>query len=97
MKLKSLLFAWMLSFSVYAWAAAKTPVTDDILHDRVQIKLAGDTIVKGGGLSIDVKSGVVTLGGKVETEKQKLRAEKLTKKITGVTGVQNNIQVALRQ
>lgn len=78
-----------------AWAGGKGPVTDDILHDRVQIKLAGDQVVKGGGLTIDVKNGVVTMSGKVESEKQKVKAEKLAKKIDGVKSVVNQIQVAL--
>jgi osmotically-inducible protein OsmY len=95
MNLKTLRFALVLSLSVFAWAGSKTPLTDDMLHDKVQIKLAGDQIVKGGGLTIDVKGGVVTLSGKVENEKQKVKAEKLTKKIDGVKSVINQIQVAL--
>ncbi len=87
--------ALMVSLCVMAWAGAKGPITDDILHDRVQIKLAGDQTVKGGGLTIDVKNGVVTLSGKVENEKQKVKAEKLAKKIDGVKSVINQIQVAL--
>jgi hyperosmotically inducible protein len=95
MKFRGLWLAFLLSLSVVAWAGSKGPITDDILHDRVQIKLAGDSVVKGGGLTIDVKDGVVTLSGKVENEKQKVKAEKLTKKIDGVKSVNNQIQVAL--
>jgi hyperosmotically inducible periplasmic protein len=94
MKSRGLLFAVFLSFSAFGWAGSKGPVTDDIIHDRVQIKLAGDTIVKGGGLNIEVKDGVVTVSGKVESEKQKARAEKLAKKVDGVKSVNNQIQVA---
>jgi hyperosmotically inducible periplasmic protein len=94
MKVKRLVIALYLSVSVFAWAADKTPVTDDVINDRVKVKLATDTVVKGGGLGIDVKQGVVTLTGKVETEKQKQKAEKLAKKIAGVKGVTNQIQVA---
>ncbi|MCU1263207.1 MAG: transport-associated protein [Bryobacterales bacterium] len=94
MKSRGLLFALFLSLSVLGWAGTKGPLTDDIIHDRVQIKLAGDTIVKGGGLNIEVKDGVVTVSGKVESEKQKARAEKLAKKVDGVKSVNNQIQVA---
>jgi hyperosmotically inducible periplasmic protein len=92
---KVLRFALLISLSVFAWAGSKGPVTDDVLHDRIQIKLAGDQVVKGGGLTIDVKDGVVTLSGKVENEKQKVKAEKLAKKMDGVKSVINQIQVAL--
>ncbi len=90
----SRLLPLLLLFSALVWGGSKGPVTDDVLHDRIQIKLAGDLIVKGGGLTIDVKNGAVTLSGKVENEKQKVRAEKLTKKIDGVKSVDNQVQVA---
>jgi hyperosmotically inducible periplasmic protein len=67
------------------------PLTDDGITDQVRIKLANDDVVKGGALLVDVKQGVVTLGGSVETGKQKERAEKLTKKVRGVKQVINNI------
>lgn len=78
-----------------AWGAqgADKQVSDDLVYDNVKRKLAIDPVVKGGALDIDVKQGVVTLKGKVEYEKQKVKAEKLTKKITGVKSVVNEIQV----
>ena len=74
------------------WAAEKQ-VSDDQLYDTVRRKLANDADVKGGALEVDVKQGVVTLRGKVETEKQKSKAEKLAHKISGVKQVQNELQV----
>ncbi len=81
----SILFA----LAVGVWAADK-PVSDDQLYDLVRRKLADDQVVKGGGLSVDVKDGVVTLGGKVENPKQKSKAEGLAKKVSGVKSVVNN-------
>jgi len=66
-------------------------VSDDALTDQIAIRLANDAVVKGGALKVEVKSGVVTLSGPVETDKQKQRAEKLTKKVKGVKQVVNNI------
>jgi len=85
----------LLSFAVAAslWAANKGPVSDDTLNDKVKLKLAADTDVKGSALGIDVKEGVVTLSGKGETEKQKAKAEKLTRRISGVKSVENRIWV----
>ena len=75
-------------------AADKTPVSDDTIYDNVRRKLASDPVVKGGGLTVDVKQGVVTLTGTVEQDKQKERATKLTKKVGGVKSVNNALQVA---
>jgi hyperosmotically inducible periplasmic protein len=72
-------------------AAAKDPVSDDKIHDNVIRKLAGDSVVKGGGLVVEVTNGVVTLTGKVKTEKQKNRAATLARKVKGVTQVVNQI------
>ncbi|HYM04122.1 MAG TPA: BON domain-containing protein [Stellaceae bacterium] len=70
--------------------ADKQP-SDDSIYDNVKRKLANDPDVKGGGLELDVKEGVVTLRGKVETDKQRQKAEKLAKKINGVKKVINEI------
>lgn len=77
-----------------AIAFADKPVSDDALHDMVKRRLANDADVKGGALDIEVQDGVVTLRGKVETEKQRKKAEKLAKKIKGVKRVVNEIQLS---
>ena len=50
-----------------AFASDKNPITDGYIHDEVQLKLAEDTVVKGGGLVVQVVDGVVTLSGQVVT------------------------------
>ena len=75
------------------WGADKPAASDGEISTKVQVKLAEDTVVKGGGLTIDVKDGVVTLSGKVENPNQKSKAEKLAKKVSGVKSVVNNIVV----
>jgi osmotically-inducible protein OsmY len=64
---------------------------DDRIYDEVRRKLANDLDVKGAGIEVAVKSGAVTLSGKVHTEHAKEKAEKLTKKTKGVTSVVNNL------
>jgi osmotically-inducible protein OsmY len=91
MTLKRLFAISLLSAALLT--GAKPPLTDGEISTKVQLKLAEDTTVKGGGLSIDVKDGVVTLGGKVENPKQKSKAESLAKKVAGVKSVVNNIVV----
>ena len=73
--------------------AADKPVTDDALYNQVRIKLADDPVVKGGGLQVDVKQGVVTLSGTVELEAQIEKATKVAKKVKGVKQVINHIEL----
>ncbi len=68
-------------------------VSDDQIYDHVRLRLATDAQVKGGNLTVQVKEGVVTLEGKVRTEKQKKRAERITKKVKGVVKVINSLVV----
>ena len=72
---------------------AQQKISDDMIHDMVLKRLASDTTAKGGGFGVEVKDGVVTLTGKARTEKQKNRAESLTKKVRGVTKVINKLVV----
>jgi hyperosmotically inducible protein len=82
----------LLSFVPITTGFAKSgPASDNMLIDQIRIKLAGDQVVKGGALQVDVKDGVVTLSGPVEEPKQKERAERLARKIRGVKQVINNI------
>lgn len=74
--------------------AQGTPA-DDRIYDQVRLKLAGDRDVKGGGIDVVVKNGVVTLQGKVQKDRQKSRAERLAKKVKGVSSVVNNLKVEL--
>jgi hyperosmotically inducible periplasmic protein len=73
--------------------AADKVISDDMIYDNVRIKLASDTVVKGGALNVDVKQGVVTLGGMVENNRQKDRAAKLAKSVKGVKQVINNLNL----
>jgi osmotically-inducible protein OsmY len=90
--LSSFLLAVMLMLPGVAIAADKS-VPDDHIYDLVRQKLAGDSVVKGGALIVDVKAGVVTLSGNVQSEKQKGKAEHLAHKVKGVKSVVNQIKV----
>ena len=83
--------ALLLIFALASVCIAANPLTDDIISDRVRLKLAGDQVVKGGALTVDVQQGVVTLSGQLELPKQKERAAKLAKGIKGVKQVVNSI------
>jgi osmotically-inducible protein OsmY len=75
-------------------AADKTPAAaDNRIYDQVRMRLANDPDVKGGALDVEVKDGVVTIQGRVDTDKGKKKAEKLAKKVKGVKSVDNEITV----
>ncbi len=93
MRVLSVILVFSLLALVAAPLAAAGKVSDDKIYDDVKLKLGLDTQVKGGGFAIDVKDGVVTLEGKVRAEKQKVRAERLTKKVKGVVKVVNKLVV----
>jgi osmotically-inducible protein OsmY len=78
---------------VFAQKAAKG---DGEIHDQVLIKLAGDQDVKGTGIDVEVQDGVVTLKGKVETDKVRSKAEKIARKVKGVKSVNNELAVGPR-
>lgn len=86
-----------LVFSLFSIAlAAPKDVSDDVIYDTVRRRLASDPVVKGGAIEVAVAAGVVTLKGAVETEKQKVKAEKIAKKTSGVKKVNNELRVSRR-
>lgn len=73
------------------WGQKK--LDDGYIYDQVRMRLANDADVKGGTLDVDVKSGVVTVRGRVNTEKARAKVDKLVKKVKGVTQVVNEVKV----
>ncbi len=67
---------------------------DDRIYDEVRRRLANDIDVKGGGIEVIVKDGVVTLRGRIHDNHAKEKAEKITKKVKGVTGVTNELTIS---
>jgi hypothetical protein len=74
--------------------AQKGPVTDDTITDQVMVKLANDAELGGIKFDVSVHQGTVTLKGKVRNDKQKTKAEKVTKKVKGVTSVVNELVIS---
>jgi osmotically-inducible protein OsmY len=73
--------------------AAEKTLTDDAVYNQVRIKLADDPVVKGGGIDVEVKQGVVTLSGTVELQVQIEKATKVAKKVKGVKEVINHLEI----
>jgi osmotically-inducible protein OsmY len=66
---------------------------DDRIYDQVRIKLANHPDVKGAAIDVTVEHGVVTLQGKVRTEKARQKAESVAGKVKGVKRVVNQLLV----
>src|SRR4051812_32546262 len=82
-----------LTSTIVALPADQNAGSDDRIFDQVRMRLATDADVKGGNFDVTVKDGVVTLKGRVDTEKGKTRASKLAKKVKGVKQVENELVV----
>jgi osmotically-inducible protein OsmY len=89
---RALSFLLIFALLVPMLIAQGTPA-DDKIYDLVRQKLANDPDVKGAGLDVTVKDGVVTLRGRVHDEKAKEKAQKLTKSVKGVASVTNELKI----
>ncbi len=67
--------------------------SDDRISDQVRMRLATDVDVKGGADDVTVANGVVTIKGRVDTDRGKQKATKLAKKVKGVKDVDNQLIV----
>ncbi len=91
MRTLAILFLALFSTTLFAQKTA----SDDAIYDQVRQRLANDRDVKGGGIQVDVKAGVVTLSGTVREERQKSKAERVARKVKGVKQVVNNLKVEM--
>lgn len=74
-------------------APADKKTADDEIAKRAIDMLAWDSVVPAG-ISVLVRDGWVTLSGNVDWHFQKRAAEDDIKKLSGVSGLSNNIQIA---
>jgi osmotically-inducible protein OsmY len=74
-------------------AQQKSAVSDDTISDNVRQRLASDADVRGAALDVTVKDGVVTIKGRVHTEKGRKKATELSKKVKGVVSVDNQLKL----
>jgi osmotically-inducible protein OsmY len=74
-------------------AQQKAGAADDRISDEVRQRLAVDPDVRGAALDVTVKDGVVTIKGRVHTEKGRKKAAELTKKVKGVVNIDNQLKL----
>ena len=88
---------WMSVLLIFALVAplfAQGTPSDDKIYDQLRQKLANDPDVKGAGFKVTVKNGAVTLEGNVHDSRGRDKAEKIAKKVKGVTGVDDKLVVS---
>ena len=66
------------------------------VRDRVLHQLEWDPEVDASGVGVTAKNGVVALTGYIDTYSGKLAAERAAKRVRGVRGVANDIDVRLK-
>jgi osmotically-inducible protein OsmY len=66
------------------------------LRDHVVRQLDWDPEVDAGGIGVAARAGVVTLTGYIDTYSGKLAAERAVKRVRGVRGVANDLDVRLK-
>jgi osmotically-inducible protein OsmY len=70
-------------------------MTDKMLRDAVIAQLDFEPEVNPAGIGVAAEDGVVTLSGFVDDYAQKVAAEKAAKRIFGVKGLANELQVRI--
>jgi osmotically-inducible protein OsmY len=88
-----LLAAVMAAMLLAGLCLAADKPNDDLIRDRVMLKVGSDPDAKVGDLGVEMKDGVATLTGVVEMQSQKEKATKLARKVKGVKQVVNNIRL----
>ena len=68
-------------------------MSDASISSAVQTKLTSDRLSNFPRIDVDTERGVVNLSGVVETEAQRVRAERLAHQVEGVVKVNNNLQI----
>jgi osmotically-inducible protein OsmY len=76
--------------------ATTTPTrSDSLIRDDVQFELKYDPKITSTDIGVAIKDGVVTLTGYVSSYWEKDAAEKAAKRVYGVRGVANDLQIKL--
>lgn len=68
-------------------------IKDSWITSKTKMSLATDKRVKARHITVETDAGIVALRGKVSSASERGAAERITKKIKGVKGVSNALQV----
>ena len=71
-------------------------VDDAAISASVKSTLVADKVANLTRIDVDTNNGVVSLNGVVNSAQQNSRAEELARRVDGVRGVNNNLQISSR-
>jgi len=71
-----------------------TQIDDATIATAVKAKLTGERFSNLLNIEVNVTNGIVTLAGEVPNAEVKADAERETRSVNGVKGVNNNLQVS---
>ena len=92
MKRKSVLIGLLLVVLALSAACSKGPDDTAIAND-IKAKIFSDPDLKGAGIDVAVKDGVVTLTGELANAEQQLKLYKLAQAAAGVSKVDDQIRI----
>jgi hypothetical protein len=82
-----------LSFALLAGCGGPTEISDDSLTESVSERLRAERDLAPFDLDVEADEGVVTLEGTVESDSQRMAAERIARSTAGVRGVSNEIEL----
>jgi hyperosmotically inducible protein len=91
-----LMFLALVGCQAMTGKTAGRNVDDASLTASVKSTLVADKAANLTRIDVDSNNGVVSLNGVVESAQQKARAEELVRRVDGVKGINNNLQISSR-
>jgi len=91
-----LMFLALVGCQAMTGKTAGQNVDDASLTASVKSTLVADKAANLTRIDVDTNNGVVSLNGVVESAQQKARAEELARRVDGVRGINNNLQISSR-
>ncbi len=88
-----LVFALLNCASTEKSSSAGEYVDDSVITTKVKSALADDEGLKTFQISVETFKGVVQLSGFVDTQADKDRAGDIARRVKGVVGVKNNVNI----
>lgn len=92
----AIMFLTLMGCQAMTGKTAGQNIDDAAITASVKSTLVADKVANLTRIDVDTNNGVVSLNGVVDSLDQKNRAEDLARRVNGVRGVNNNLQLSGR-